>query len=160
MLFRYVLDQFQAGKRRIRIPGGVGLWTTTISLIFIGLLIIKNTEKLVGLDFNTRSIQFLIASILFGLVSIFLNALAWKYLLHWIGFRGEGIKLIDLFLTTNLLKYLRGGVWHFVERVRVIRKNDGGFKGLLSVLLEPILMVSSAMALVPLGGFDSGFEVF
>ena len=49
MLFRYVLDQFEAGKRRIRIPGGVGLWTNTISLSFIGLLIIKNTDSLLSL---------------------------------------------------------------------------------------------------------------
>ena len=54
------------------------------------------------------------------------------------------------------MKYLPGGVWHFVERVRALKKHFNEEKVINSVILEPFLMVAAALICIPLGGFQSG----
>jgi len=62
-------------------------------------------------------------------------------------------------LSSNLLKYLPGGIWHFVERMRVLRPHMGAGPALASVLLEPLLMVVAALLWVPFGGWQSGLAI-
>ena len=73
---------------------------------------------------------------------------------------------MPLFLSSNLLKYLPGGIWHFVERMRVLRPHMGAGPALASVLLEPLLMVVAALLWVPFGllwvpfgGLQSGLAI-
>ena len=51
-------------------------------------------------------------------VSILINSLAWRDLI-WM--EHLGLAVVPLFVR-NLLKYLPGGIWHLVERVRVLRR--------------------------------------
>lgn len=53
---------------------------------------------------------------------------------------------LQVYLKTNLAKYLPGNVWHFYGRIRTI--NQAGVSigaATLSVLLEPLLMASAAL---------------
>ena len=80
-------------------------------------------------------------------------------MLFWLGYRSTKIDLISLFLRSNLLKYLPGGIWHFVERIRVLKIYIGSGNAIASVLLEPLLMLAAALLWVPLGGLQSGMAI-
>ena len=66
---------------------------------------------------------------------------------------------MPLYLSSNLLKYLPGGVWHFLQRVRILGPSIGTGPALVSVLLEPMLMAVAALLWVPFGGWQSGLAV-
>ena len=62
-------------------------------------------------------------SFLFCVLSIYLNAYAWKYIVRWFGKDFKSTNLVSFYVLTNILKYVPGGVWHFVERFNFIKKN-------------------------------------
>ncbi len=137
--------------------GSFRFFITLLSLLFIGNLIFINSEMLGNIDLTRRVFYWLILSTFISISSLLMNALAWSFICDWLGVYRKGINLITLFLTTNILKYLPGGIWHFVERIRVINRNSGQDKAITSVILEPFLMLSAALLFIPLGGFQSGF---
>ena len=113
-----------------------------------------------------------------GLRTLTISALGWCWMMLALGLSwravGECPQLESLvlrlgrqsdpsapiYLGSNLLKYLPGGIWHFVKRVRLLASSIGTGPALVSVLLEPMLMAVAAMLWVPFGGFqvDSRFD--
>ena len=61
-------------------------------------------------------------SFLFCVLSIYLNAYAWKYIVKWLGKEFKSNNLVSFYVLTNILKYVPGGMWHFVERFNFIKK--------------------------------------
>ena len=53
-------------------------------------------------------------SFLFCVISIYLNAYAWKYIVKWLGKEFQSKNLVSFYVLTNILKYVPGGMWHFV----------------------------------------------
>ena len=129
------------------------------SLFFIFHSVIKNSAQISLLSLDKGSILLLALAISLSLFSLIINAFAWKSLLIWLGYKVEDLKLIRLFLSSNLLKYLPGGVWHFIERIRVLRDKVPTEQALTAVFLEPLLMTASALCWVPFGGIKNGFEI-
>jgi hypothetical protein len=144
---------------RIFFIGGIRLWVTFISLAFVGSTIVLNSEKFAQIPVDRLTIFWLLLAVFISFISLLVNAIAWKSLLFWLGYSSNKVGLISLYLSSNLLKYLPGGIWHFVERLRVLKSHIGSGKALVSVLLEPLLMVSAALLFVPLGGWKSGTAV-
>ena len=65
----------------------------------------------------------LFLSFLFFVLSIFLNAYSWKYIVKWFGKECKGKNnIVSFYVLTNILKYVPGGIWHFVERFHYIQK--------------------------------------
>ena len=85
-----------------------------------------------------------------------MNGLAWRVLLVWLGHLPRQVDVVPLFVRTNLLKYLPGGIWHLVERLRVLRPVIGGGPALAAVLLDPLLIAAAAVLLVVVGGWQNG----
>ena len=71
--------------------------------------------------------------------------------MKWLGYKSNNVNIVRLFLYTNLLKYIPGGVWHFLERLRILKVEIGGGKSLSAVFLEPFLMLAAALAFVSFG---------
>ena len=88
-----------------------------------------------------------------------ISGFAWRVLVDWLGHRPKKVALVSLFLRSNLQKYLPGGIWHFVDRLRVLRPHIGVGPALASVLLEPLLMAAAALLFVPFGGWQSGLSI-
>ncbi len=128
---------------------------TSLSLGFLGFAIANNFEKLIQKELNRETIFFLICGYFVCLLSLLINALAWRELISWLGYKRDNIKIINLFLRTNLLKYLPGGIWHFIERFRVLSLSIPSERAFSSVLLEPFLMLSAALFLVSISEFPS-----
>lgn len=63
---------------------------------------------------------------------------------------------IQAYLITNIAKYIPGNVWHFYARImQAIKVGVPGEVATVSVLLEPLLMVASAL-LIAIIGIPSG----
>ena len=137
-------------------PGGFRFWITLLSLTFVLYTLCSNSGKLTEVIISENTAFWLVLGFLIGLFSLWMNAIAWKILLSWLGYSSNKLDIISLYLSSNLLKYLPGGIWHFVERLRGLRNYMGADKALSSVLLEPLLMAAAALLLVPFGGLHSG----
>jgi len=90
-------------------------------------------------------------SFLFCVLSIYLNAFAWKYIIKWFGKEFKSNNLISYYVLTNILKYVPGGIWHFVERFNFIKKITNPQIALYSTLIEPYFMLSGSFLLASMG---------
>ena len=99
-------------------------------------------------------------SFLFCVLSIYLNAYAWKYIVKWLGKEFKSNNLVSFYVLTNILKYVPGGVWHFVERFNFIKKISNPQIALYSTLIEPYFMLSGSFLLASMGLIFSPFYIF
>ncbi len=134
----------------------LSFWITSLCIIFISFSIFSNSQKFLELSIYDFDFRWIFLGMLISCASIYVNAIAWKSLLNWIGFNKNDVQLISLYVSSNLMKYLPGGIWHFVERLRVLRVHIGREKALASVLLEPLLMIAAAFLWLPFAGWQSG----
>jgi hypothetical protein len=70
---------------------------------------------------------------------------------------------VSLFVSTNVRKYLPGGIWHLAARVEALQGAESpvtpplrGGVALLVTLLEPLLAATAALLLVAAGGWQNG----
>ena len=63
----------------------------------------------------------------------------------------KNIDQISFYVLTNILKYVPGGIWHFVERFNFIKKISNPQIALYSTLVEPYFMLSGSFLLASLG---------
>ena len=129
---------------------------TLASLSFIGVALAQQGEQLRRIHLDAIGWCWLFLGLLLTGASILINALAWRQLLHWLGHRPKGIAVVALFVRSNLLKYLPGGIWHLVERVRVLRPQIDAGPALAGVILDPLLIVAAASMLLLFGGWQNG----
>ncbi len=102
----------------------------------------------------------LFLSFLFCILSIYLNAYAWKYIVRWFGKEFKSNNIVSFYVLTNILKYVPGGVWHFVERFNFIKKISNSQIALYSTLIEPYFMLSGSFLLASMGLIFSPFYIF
>ena len=99
-------------------------------------------------------------SFLFCILSIYLNAYAWKYIVKWFGEEFNNNNPVSFYVLTNVLKYVPGGIWHFVERFNFIKKISNPQIALYSTLIEPYFMLSGSFLLASLGVIFSPLYFF
>jgi hypothetical protein len=99
-------------------------------------------------------------SFLFCVISIYLNAYAWKYIVKWLGKEFQSNNLVSFYVLTNILKYVPGGMWHFVERFNFIKKLSNPQIALYSALIEPYFMLTGSFLLASMGLIFSPFYFF
>ena len=121
------------------------------SLLYFCIYFFDNIDQ-ISFDFNlkTNGIN-LFLSFLFCVLSIYLNAYAWKYIVKWFGKEFKSNNLVSFYVLTNILKYVPGGVWHFVERFNFIKKISNPQIALYSTLIEPYFMLSGSFLLASMG---------
>ena len=132
----------------------IKFYITLICLAFIGSSIYANYDALINQRITLEAFLLLIVATIFSFLSIIINAYAWKLLINSLGCDSNKLNIIQIFLNTNIYKYLPGGIWHFVSRYNILRLNFSIEKSVESILLEPLLMLVSALLFVPLGGFS------
>ena len=130
------------------------LLITLICFAFLGISIYGNFESLSNQTIGMQELLWLLGGISFSLVSIIINAFAWKLLINNIGCNTNDLNIVKIFLATNIYKYLPGGIWHFVSRFNALRLELSTEKSVESILLEPLLMLSAGLIFVPLGSFN------
>ena len=121
------------------------------SLLYFWIYFFYNFDQL-SFDINLRKNGInLLLSYLFCVLSIYLNAYAWKYIVKWFGKEFKSDNLVTFYVLTNILKYVPGGIWHFVERFNFIKKISNPQIALYSTIIEPYFMLSGSFFLVSLG---------
>ncbi len=130
------------------------------SLLYFCIYFFDNIEQ-ISFDINLKRNGInLSLSFLFCVLSIYLNAYAWKYIVKWFGTEFKSNNLVSFYVLTNILKYVPGGIWHFVERFNFIKKISNQQIALYSTLIEPYFMLSGSFLLASLGLFFSPFYFF
>ena len=130
------------------------------SLLYFCSYFLDNIEQIsFDINFERHGIN-LSLSFLFCVFSIYLNAYAWKYIVKWFGKDFKSNNLVSFYVLTNILKYVPGGVWHFVERFNFIKKISNPQIALYSTLIEPYFMLSGSFLLASMGLIFSPFYIF
>ncbi len=130
------------------------LLVTLVCFLFIGTSIYGNFEALSKQSVNSEEILWLFLGCIFSFLSIIINAYAWKFLINNIGCYGNKLNIIKIFLSTNIYKYLPGGIWHFVSRYNALRLEFSTEKSIEAILLEPLLMLVAGFVFIPFGDFN------
>jgi len=153
-----MLKRFQS-LLSAKLPGGLKLWITLLTLGFVGWALAGHAVGLRSLSITSQGWWWLVLALGLSWLSLVVNAGAWQVLVGWLGHGTGSTPLLPLYLSSNLLKYLPGGVWHFLQRVRALGPSIGTGPALVSVLLEPMLMAVAALLWVPFGGWQNGLAV-
>ena len=132
---------------------------TLICFVFLGTSIYGNFDSLSNQIIGKQEIILLLGGILFSFLSIIFNAFAWKILINNIGCKTKNLNIIKIFLTTNIYKYLPGGIWHFVSRYNTLRLEFSTEESIESILLEPLLMLVAGFFFIPFGGLNILFFI-
>ncbi len=135
------------------------LWITLASLIFIAAALAQQAGQLRQLSLVANGWWWLVLGLGLTWLSILINGLAWRDLLIWLRHPPQGVAVVPLFVRSNLLKYLPGGIWHLVERVRVLRPAIGGGPALAGAILDPLLIVAASVLVVVAGGWQQGLAL-
>jgi len=131
--------------------GGLKSIFFILSLSYFCIYFFNNIDQ-ISFDINLeRDGINLSLSFLFCVLSIYLNAYAWKYIVKWFGKEFKSNNLVSFYVLTNILKYVPGGIWHFVERFNFIKKLSDPQIALYSTLIEPYFMLSGSFLLASLG---------
>ena len=150
---------------RPNLPGGARLWVSLASAGFLLAALAGNGQQLLQLSLDGQGWLWLLLGVGLSLLSLVVNGLAWGACLRWLGHRPRWAAVVRLFLASNLRKYLPGGVWHLLARLRALRQAGPAApletalstpQALVAVLLDPLLMAVAALALVPFGGWQAG----
>ena len=121
------------------------------SLLYFFTYFFKNIDQ-ISFDINLKKNGILlILSFLFCVLSIYLNAYAWKNIVKWFGKEFKSNNLVSFYVLTNILKYVPGGIWHFVERYNFIKEISNPQIALYSTLIEPYFMLSGSFLLASMG---------
>ena len=122
-----------------------------ISLLYFSVYFFNNYDQ-ISFEINFQdSFKKLFLSFLFCVLSTFFNGFAWKNIVIWFG--GIGIKnnLVSYYVLTNVLKYVPGGFWHFVERFYFLKEKSNPQQAFYSILIEPYFMLSTSFLLASVG---------
>ena len=121
------------------------------SLLYFCFYFFYNFDQIsFDINFKKNGVN-LFLSFLFCALSVYLNACAWKYIVKWFGEENKTNNLISFYVFTNILKYVPGGIWHFVERFNFLKKISNPHIALYSTLVEPYFMLCGSFLLASLG---------
>ena len=130
------------------------------SLLYFFIYFLDNIDQ-ISFDINLeKNVINLSLSFLFCVLSIYLNAYAWKNIVKWFGKEFKSNDIVSFYALTNILKYIPGGFWHFVERYNFIKKISNPQIALYSTLIEPYFMLSGSFLLASLGVIFSPLYFF
>ncbi len=130
------------------------------SLLYFCIYFFYNIDQIsfnINLEKNGINLSI---SFVFCVLSIFLNAYAWEYIVKWLGQEFNNNNPVSFYVLTNVLKYVPGGIWHFVERYNFIKKISNPQIALYSTLIEPYFMLSGSFLLASLGVIFSPLYFF
>ena len=130
------------------------------SLLYFCIYFFNNIDQ-ISFDINLKKNGInLSLSFFCSVISIFLNALSWKYIVKWFGKDCKKNNLVSFYVLTNILKYVPGGIWHFLERFNFIQKISNTRIAFYSTLIEPYFMLSGSLMMASLGVIFSPLYFF
>ena len=159
MRFNTINKPYFKSLKKIKFAGLKSIFFIS-SLLYFCIYFFYNFDQ-ISFDINLEKSGInLFSSLLFCALSIVLNAYAWKYIVKWFGKEFKSNNLVSFYVLTNILKYVPGGMWHFVERFNFIKKISNPQIALYSTLIEPYFMLTGSFLLASMGLIFSPFYFF
>ena len=120
MLFRSRQTRTVVQRLAAALPGGLRPWIAFITLGFVLAVLVANGHELLQLQLDGQGLLWLLLATGLTLASLVVNGIAWGGVLAWLGWRPHWEDTVSLFVSTNLRKYLPGGIWHLAARVEAL----------------------------------------
>jgi len=155
------------------LPAGAPRWVALLSFGFLLAALRSHGGQVLALAPDLQGWLWLLLGVGVSLASLVGSALLWGMVLQWLGCPPRWQPLVLRYLSSNVRKYLPGGVWHLAARLRMLREQPpAGAVGLLqnpsplplsmalvAVLLDPLVAAVAALALVAVGGLQGGLAL-
>ena len=87
-----------------KLPGGLKLWITLLTLGFVGWALAGHAAGLRSLSISAQGWWWLVLALGLSWLSLVVNAGAWQVLVRWLGHGTGSTPLVPLYLSSNLLK--------------------------------------------------------
>lgn len=124
------------------------------TFLFIAQAFLTHWREIANIRITAESFPLLAIALGITLFSMIFAGWVWMLILREFRQRVNAAWAIQVFLKTNIAKYLPGNIWHFWGRISDAKKAGISPKvATLSVLLEPLLMASAGV-LIGLISFD------
>ena len=121
-------------------------------LFFLVGVLEKNWQQVAAIRINGSGWLYLAIALLVTMLAHTWAGWVWSWMLREFKQPRNSLWLIEVYLKTNLAKYLPGNVWHFYGRVSKLK--EAGVPtatATLSVLIEPILQAAAAVLFIVVG---------
>ncbi len=120
-----------------------------LTLIFLGLTLRAHGGETIGITIPAQGWLLLSGSLGITALAHLCSGWAWGLILELLQCSPPPGWSIQIYLKTNLAKYLPGNVWHFYGRIQAATQIEIPLGiAALSVGLEPILMLTAALMLI------------
>ncbi|WP_413168398.1 lysylphosphatidylglycerol synthase domain-containing protein [Capilliphycus salinus ALCB114379] len=108
----------------------------------------KNWAEIAEIQMNSRGWLCLLLAFTITTTAHFWSGCVWLLILREFNQTIKQRSGLQIYLKTNIAKYLPGNIWHFYGRITAINKAGVSLgPATVSVLLEPLLMASAALAI-------------
>ncbi len=116
------------------------------TLFFLFKTFKDNFQEVADISLDSQAWLFLAIALIITLLAHVWSGWVWSWILTLFGQSLGWLRGIQVYLITNIAKYLPGNVWHFYGRISAI-KEQGGTTGIatLCTVLEPLLMAAAAL---------------
>lgn len=118
------------------------------TLFFLAKTLKDHVREVVALRIGSTGWAILAFSLLFTLLAHIWSGWVWNSILRELNQPVSISWSVSTYLKTNIAKYLPGNVWHFYGRILAAKSIGISLEAAtVSVLLEPLLMASAALAI-------------
>lgn len=123
------------------------------TLFFLGKALKDHWQEVINIEID--AIAWAILAIATG-VTLLAHTWAgwiWTWVLRELNHPVKSVEFIQVYLKTNIAKYLPGNVWHHYGRIVAAKNATGSLSvATLSVVMEPLLMATAALIFVVIFG--------
>ena len=119
-----------------------------LTVFFIAKTLKDHAGEVVALRVSNTGWGILAIALFFTPLAHIWSGWVWNLILRELNQPVSGIWSVQTYLKTNIAKYLPGNVWHFYGRILAAKSIGISLEAAtVSVLLEPLLMASAALAI-------------
>ena len=122
------------------------------TIFFIAKALKDNWQEVAAIRIAATGWATLAIALGVTLLSLIWTGWVWTWILRELSQPVSSVQFIQVYLKTNIAKYLPGNVWHFYGRIAAAKKAGiPADAATFGVLLEPILVVAAALIVVLIG---------
>ncbi|HAX85457.1 MAG TPA: hypothetical protein DCY91_04110 [Cyanobacteria bacterium UBA11370] len=118
------------------------------TLFFLVKTFKDHWHEVAGTRINAHGWTMLATALIMTLLAHIWSGWVWTWILKMFKQPVSNKWALQVYLKTNIAKYLPGNVWHFYGRISAVTRAGGSLGAAsISVLLEPLLMAAAALAI-------------
>jgi glycosyltransferase 2 family protein len=123
-----------------------------ITLFFLGTAVKNNWQEITTIRLNYSDYLKIAIALFFNIIAYIWSAYIWSNILTFLKQSISPLAMMQIYLKTNIAKYIPGNIWHFYGRIIAVKDSGGTIAvGTISTLLEVLLMVASALIIASIG---------